>query len=99
MAQEQSGKPLALSKKEAHEHFAFTIKLLSVAKDPKDELRDFVIKLARLYRDFGVDQFDCAVMASNIVGCCQAFNALLAALGTAEEFEAANRVLSCLGIG
>jgi hypothetical protein len=100
MAQEQYGKPQALSKKEAREILDSNAKLLKAARAPKDELRRFVIMLAGMFKAAGVDEFECEFILSLPTGCCQSWNRLIAALGTAAEFDAANEVLAvCSGIG
>ncbi|KAA3665489.1 MAG: hypothetical protein DWQ04_00335 [Chloroflexi bacterium] len=67
----------------------------------KDDLRNFVINLAKLLLDRGVDEFDCTRVSTLDAACCREWNNLLDAVASGgNTFDAGNRVLAaCLGIG
>jgi hypothetical protein len=67
----------------------------------KDEIRDQLIALAKVFLMMGIDSFECNSLDSGSAGCCQAINGLLKDLaGGGSGWAAANEVLAvCAGIG
>jgi hypothetical protein len=67
----------------------------------KDDLRDRVIRLARMLLRLGVDELNCTRWTTADAACCKAWSKLLDEVGSGgNAFDAANRVLTeCVGIG